>query len=588
MALTPDQTLADLDSTTPTAEIDNVDNKAQIRSAIGAASTADFVAGAGALTGPAAPLTIGTAAASAVEDFETPSGAQTKVDLVKIYSILAVNNGGSGSTATLTSNAFERIVVPDNTVTIVRLPDGVEADVGRSLIIDGTNGGGTIVDEDTSITQMGAGQVSEFRATSWSGTYLNWSLIGAASGGFDGTTNRITVGGDTDSNLETTISTTGTNETVNMVQLSVPDAVGTTNTGACITPKGTGPVIFGPLPNGGATTGGNARGASAVDLQLVRTAATQVASGVSSFAAGSLMTVSGLRAVGIGYNSTVSGQSSAVIGGDGNTNSGTMSVILAGQSCTVTKNFVLASGYSVKGDRHDMEVRSSIAFSYAGDCQAVGVTIAGASNSTTPKKLLGSVNQEFIIPSGKTYSFTVNVNGVSAFGAKTAHYLFRGQVRNVFRTVSSVDTSADTITFTRDHNIVDDDPIRITSSSTMIAGITEGAVYYAKVIDATTISVHTATPVGAGNIVDITSAGAGNRYMSSTSMTYPPEAMGTNLANGTTCAVKVTPVAYAGDPVINDSSKNLDTLTVEVVGVSGELWRWGAVIEGHEIAYGEV
>lgn len=40
-------------------------------SSIGAATAAKFIAGAGALTGPAAPLTIGTAAASAVGDFAT-------------------------------------------------------------------------------------------------------------------------------------------------------------------------------------------------------------------------------------------------------------------------------------------------------------------------------------------------------------------------------------------------------------------------------------------------------------------------------------------------------------------------------------
>lgn len=42
-------------------------------SSLGAASSSKFIAGAGALTGPSAPLTIGTAAASAVGDFATSS-----------------------------------------------------------------------------------------------------------------------------------------------------------------------------------------------------------------------------------------------------------------------------------------------------------------------------------------------------------------------------------------------------------------------------------------------------------------------------------------------------------------------------------
>lgn len=86
------------------------------------------------------------------------------------------------------------------------------------------------------------------------------------------------------------------------------------------------------------TTGGNARGSNAVDLQYSRTAATQVASGTASFTAGQKNTASSTStvalteganasaayAVAIGYNSTASASGAVVLGYSG-TASGTQS-----------------------------------------------------------------------------------------------------------------------------------------------------------------------------------------------------------------------------------------------------------------------
>lgn len=70
----------------------------------------------------------------------------------------------------------------------------------------------------------------------------------------------------------------------------------------------------------------NARGTSAVDLQSIRSASTQVASGTAAF-------------MGSGQNNTCSGTSSGVVCGDSNVNSGTNSLIGCGQS-----NLLSASG----------------------------------------------------------------------------------------------------------------------------------------------------------------------------------------------------------------------------------------------------
>lgn len=282
---------------------------------------------------------------------------------------------------------------------------------------------------------------------------------------------------------------------------------------------------------------------------------------------------------------TASANYSSVIGGRSNTASGIESTVLGGAGNRAQAQWTVASGYNSKADRVGMFARATGMFSVTGDVQSFALTQREVTTSTTPKELITEGSDRLTVPSGKTFGFTANVIGVESTGKTVAHYIRKGVIRNLFRTVSSVDTTGNTIAFTINHNVLDDDPIRITSSSTMIAGITEGAIYYAKVINATTISVHTATPVGAGNIVDITSAGTGTRYMSSTKL-VSSSTIGTDEAGGTSIAISCTPVASTADPALGDATKNSDKLTILVTGVAGETWRWGADVQAVEIAYG--
>lgn len=89
---------------------------------------------------------------------------------------------------------------------------------------------------------------------------------------------------------------------------------------------------------------GNARGTGAVDLQTSRTAATQVASGVGSFAAGAQNTASGTYSVTIGAQNTASGSQSIALGVSCVT-SGSRA-ISAGQSCTALGQGSAAFGWS--------------------------------------------------------------------------------------------------------------------------------------------------------------------------------------------------------------------------------------------------
>lgn len=122
-----------------------------------------------------------------------------------------------------------------------------------------------------------------------------------------------------------------------------------TNIDLVLSPKGTGALVA-RTPNS-SSTGGNKRGANAVDLQAIRSTAAQVASGLCSVIVGGRdNTASGYysavfcgdtntasndySAVSGGFSNTASGYCSAVSGGRGNTASGSYSVIPGGRLAT--------------------------------------------------------------------------------------------------------------------------------------------------------------------------------------------------------------------------------------------------------------
>jgi hypothetical protein len=138
-------------------------------------------------------------------------------------------------------------------------------------------------------------------------------------------------------------------------------AASTTNANLVIAPNGTGALIA-SIPDGTAT-GGNARGNNAVDLQISRTAATQVASRANSvivggsenaitgtefqgaIVGGAANTVSNRRGfVGGGYGNNNSGWHGTIGGGQENTLSGTHGSIIGGLSNTVSGEYSVVSG----------------------------------------------------------------------------------------------------------------------------------------------------------------------------------------------------------------------------------------------------
>lgn len=115
-----------------------------------------------------------------------------------------------------------------------------------------------------------------------------------------------------------------------------------------IAPKGTGAIVA-QVPDG-TVAGGNKRGAGAVDLQTTRTAATQVASGPNSFAAGLRSLASGNASVAVGQACSATGVGCIAMGascsssGVGGSTAIGLSVIASGESAVAMGVGTEASG----------------------------------------------------------------------------------------------------------------------------------------------------------------------------------------------------------------------------------------------------
>jgi len=122
-------------------------------------------------------------------------------------------------------------------------------------------------------------------------------------------------------------SETAPNATVHVSSLT--SAAGSTNADVAIVPKGTG-AFLASVPNN-LTTGGNKRGANAVDLQTNRSQSSQVASSTYSVISG-------------GNENSATGYASNVSGGLANTASGARSSVLGGSLNAASSDYSSVSG----------------------------------------------------------------------------------------------------------------------------------------------------------------------------------------------------------------------------------------------------
>lgn len=298
--------------------------------------------------------------------------------------------------------------------------------------------------------------------TANSTTYLRgdqtWASVAAGVGGSTGAVDNGVLradgtGGSTVQSSDWIIAdnyTASPNNTVN--HGSIQATGGTTNVSVSIVPKGTGAFSL-HVPDGTAT-GGNARGANAIDLQTVRTAATQVASG----------TASGLFA---GRRNTVasSASSSAIIAGDdASISSGNAIAIVAslggsgspsGQSALVgcfaatfggvNQSVVIASQYATCNRSNQLVMGSGI-WSVVGDRQTFWLN--GGVKTTTNAAVecdfgngVGNVPVRIDLAAGRQISGMLIVQGIKSDGSVSARYCRLITIRRVSNTTTLDDSS---------------------------------------------------------------------------------------------------------------------------------------------------
>lgn len=175
--------------------------------------------------------------------------------------------------------------------------------------------------------------------TADSATYLRgdqtWATVPAGIAGSTGGTDNLALradgaGGATLQSSDLLIGDASTS-TANNLLLSNNHS-GQTNSSLGLAPKGTGAFFIGPRPDG-TSSGGNARGNYAVDMQMTRNTAAKVASGASS-------------AIGGGDRNTASGTYSCVPGGYSNTASGNFASLAFGWGATASGDGAIAFGNS--------------------------------------------------------------------------------------------------------------------------------------------------------------------------------------------------------------------------------------------------
>jgi hypothetical protein len=156
-----------------------------------------------------------------------------------------------------------------------------------------------------------------------------------------------------------------------------------------ISPKGTGAFIFGPPPDG-TTTGGNSRGQNAVDLQILRASASQVASGQRSVIIG-------------GQDNTASGISTGVFCAVTSSAITNYSVVIGGQTNTSAAQYALSAGRFALANLYACQSFASNQFAAQGDAMTLSwrymreITGTGAQELTLDKATVSTQGRAILV-----------------------------------------------------------------------------------------------------------------------------------------------------------------------------------------------
>lgn len=203
---------------------------------------------------------------------------------------------------------------------------------------------------------------------------------------------------------------------------------GTANVAAIVAPKGTGAFIL-DTPDG-ASTGGNNRGTYAVDTQLSRGAASNVASGAYS-------------ALLAGRNNTVSGGYSAILAGSDCTVAGSYSVA-CGSYATAAGDLAAAFGqaraatnYSLVSGLSNANAFGAVGFgssyvSSVGDTQTMSYHLANSTTNATQTELYldgAAATQRLTILSNSFWTFEIIVAAKSPTVGEFEGWRFFGAIK---------------------------------------------------------------------------------------------------------------------------------------------------------------
>lgn len=228
------------------------------------------------------------------------------------------------------------------------------------------------------------------------------------------------------------VYTSSPNDTINHV--SIQASGNTTNASVSIVPKGTGAFCL-AVPDG-AATGGNVRGANAVDLQTSRAAAANVASGQYSGLGGYNSSATNRCSFTWGYENVVSGQDSAAFGLRC-TASGP-NTFAHNTNCVASNNYGHASGLEALADRVTIRAHSGGRFAATGDAQYVRIVLRSKTTDATPATLYCWSSSLMTIPSGKILYADILISGIKSDGSAAACYKRKAAIKNVGGTTSLV------------------------------------------------------------------------------------------------------------------------------------------------------
>lgn len=221
-------------------------------------------------------------------------------------------------------------------------------------------------------------------------------------------------------------ATTGVTSSVWGQVLARSGGTGSANVNIAITPRGTG-AISAQIADG-TSAGGNIRGTNAVDFQMSRANATQVASGIQAFigsgasngataqqsavVCGSTNIASGTRAfIGAGGNNNASGQDSVISGGNQNAASASHASVVGGQTNTASGQWSVVGGL-----QNTASGNGAVAFGVTNNASGQAAWIPGGENGSTR-----SVNSKFAWGSGGYAGLTGSrqIGGFTGYATST-------------------------------------------------------------------------------------------------------------------------------------------------------------------------